>query len=504
MSMAVLKGSREGRHPGGRYGRPPEDGPDSPLFAQGAPLRKMRVVLDAAVGASTAQDKLHLLLGLLTHPHIELYRYADDGPPADAPRRSIDWLGEVVPGWIALEETPESLRDFAVTYADEDGVAQGAVMAHHFMELARGDGEAVSYRELPAGVAATRRAADVLAARVVDAAHADVFITERSYLFEDRRFAPTRGITVLRPLDALPLIGLYLRQQGEYITWRSADGHGMATFNRGLFYWVATRALLPEGWRWMTACVRESTASGDDTLTFHAQSLLQRVDQALRARDEAFAALNAPQNNDTADDALAALDRLLLLLMAAVDVSARVAHMVLGLSAGDLYQASWKRGGRWERELRRHHRQLSDLTKSAAYGDVLAILRLLRNTVHGAALTPLAVSDGSFRGPTDTLVALPSADATTLLECADRQGGRAAWGMKELIPGQLHADIDVLIERLLPAVIGFLNEAMRLTPVERLLHANLTAADAAPAVSNDLDAFSELNRRLILWQLGLA
>lgn len=329
-------------------------------------------------------------------------------------------------------------------------------------------------------------------------------ITNRPYLFENRLLRPARDISVLRPDEALPIIGLYLRRQGEYIVWRSTEG-GMATFNRGLFYWVATRALLPEGWRWMTACARESMASGDDTLTYHAQSLLLRVDQALRARDDAFAALNAPQNNDTADDALAALDRLLIFLMGAVDVSARVAHMVLDLQGVDLYQASWKRDGRWERVLRGQARPLSDLAKPAAFGDALTILRLLRNTVHGAALTPLAVAEGSARGPVDTLVGLPATDAEALLRCADRQGGRASWGMKELIPGQLHADIDILIERLLPEIIAFFNEVMRLTPVERLPNAELTAADAEPPVAaNGLDTFSEMNRRLLLWQLGLA
>jgi hypothetical protein len=503
MGMKVLKDSREGRTPGGRYARPPKDGPDAPLFAQGAPHRKMRVVLDSTVAPSTARDKQHLLLGLLTHPHIELYRYADDGPPADAPRRTQEWIGEVVPGWIELKPSPDALCDFFVTQADNERVIEGGVFARQFMDLARADHGSESYQDVPDDVAAERRAADVLAVRVASQIKADMIITTRPYLFEDRRLRPGRDVSVLRPHEALPIVGLYLRRQGQYITWRDTKG-GMATFNRGLFYWVATRALLPEGWRWMTACVRESAASGDDTLTYHAQSLLQRVDQAIRARDDAFAALDAPQNNDTADDALAALDRLLICLMGAVDVSARVAHMVLGLPAADLYQASWKHDGRWERALRRHHRPLADLAKPAAYGDALTVLRLLRNTVHGAALTPLAVSAGSTGSSTDTLVGLPTTDAEVLLRCADRQGGRDSWGMKELIPGQLHADIDILIERLLPEVVAFLNAVMRLTPVERLPNAKLTAADAQPPVAKDLDAFSEMNRQLVLWQLGLA
>jgi hypothetical protein len=236
---------------------------------------------------------------------------------------------------------------------------------------------------------------------------------------------------------------------------------------------------------------------------YHGQSLLQRVDQALRARDEIFIALNRPQNNDTADDALAALDRLLIMLMGAVDVSARVAHMVLELDPKDRYQASWKSGGKWLKLLRKTAPNLADLSVAVSYGDPLTILRLLRNTVHGAALEPLAVSEGSISRRTDTLVGLPSHDAEELLRCADRQGGRSAWGMREVIPGRIHADIDVLVERLLPDVLAFLNEAMRLTPVEKLEHANLGEADSVAAGSGE-NAFSEINQQLVLAQLGLS
>lgn len=166
MSMTVLKASREGRSPGGKYARPPKDGPDSPLFAQGAPHRNMRIVLDETVGSSTGQDKLHLLLGLLTHPRIEVYRYADDGPPLDAPRRSKDWVGEVVPGWIELKDSPEALCDYYVTYADEKRVTKSGVFARQYMDLARGDRDSASYGDAPPDVAAEQWAADVSAVRV--------------------------------------------------------------------------------------------------------------------------------------------------------------------------------------------------------------------------------------------------------------------------------------------------------------------------------------------------
>lgn len=481
---------------------PPSD-EDLALFTFGPPRRKMRVMVDAeCLPTSSGTTDGHLLAGLLADPYIQVLRYADEGAPADLLRHD-DHVGEFANGWVVVTEIEDGLRGHLATYGDGDEWSQSSVAASQWIGLASQDSQSNSYSELDAKSAAARRSADTLAVHVACDLGMDVYITSRPYLFESRPIKVERNIIVLSPDEALPLVGLFLRRHGKYIIWRTVDGTGTSTFNRGLFYWVASRALLPQAWRWMTACVQQSHATDDDTWIFHGQSLVQRVDQALRARDEIFIALGRPQNNDTADDALAALDRLLLMLMGAVDVSARVAHMVLELDPKKLYEASWKTGGKWVKLLRKTDPDLADLSRAASYGDPLTILRLLRNTVHGAALEPLAVSEGSISRRTDTLVGLPSRDAEELLRYADRQGGRSAWGMRELIPGRIHADIDVLVERLLPDVLAFLNEAMRLTPVEKLEHADLAETDPVAARSGE-NAFSEINQQLVLAQLGLS
>src|ERR1019366_1516900 len=70
--------------------------------------------------------------------------------------------------------------------------------------------------------------------------------------------------------------------------------------------------------------------------------------------------------------------------------------------------------------------------------------------------------------PLETLAGLPGTDGARILAAADRNGGRAEWGLRELIPGRLHAEPAVLLERLLPAIIKLLNELMAATPVEDL------------------------------------
>src|SRR5207245_9563844 len=118
-------------------------------------------------------------------------------------------------------------------------------------------------------------------------------------------------------------------------------------------------------------------------------SMFQRVQRALEARDAIHLALNQVQNNDTQQDALSNLDVVLVLLMGAVDVAARVAHRCLSLSTGE-HLAAWQKDS-W---LKKVKAAAPDLAKVVASGtsasQVLEILRLLRNSVHGAALQGLA------------------------------------------------------------------------------------------------------------------
>lgn len=474
---------------------------DGPLFLSGPALRRMRVVLDANAIEGKHGEGLDLLIGLLTHPYVDCWSYADDGPPVSLERRDEGW-GEYVPGWLVVKENRGQPRSHAVTFPVEGGAATAGVRASSYVEMAENDKESRAYLEMTAEEGRKRRAADAFAIRVAADMGSDVFITDRPYL-HITTLPLARDISVLTPEDALPIVGLYLRRQEEFITWRSTDGTGTATANRGLFYWVAARALLPQAWRWMAACVHEAIATNNDGLALLAQSLPLRIDQALRARDDAIAALSQPQNNDTADEALAALDRVLICLMGAVDVSARVAHLVLGFDEDRIRQAAWQRDGAWRRMVMAKKKDLTDLLQIEAHGDAIAILNTLRNTVHGAALHPMALSEDVL-SRTDTVVGLPADQAVDLLTRVDRQGGRESWGIQEYIPGVFHAEIDVLIERLLPLVLDFLNDVMRLTPVENLANAKLTEENMAHYASDPRSPFREVNQRLVLLQLGLS
>ncbi|HEY5261770.1 MAG TPA: hypothetical protein VIJ33_06630, partial [Solirubrobacteraceae bacterium] len=342
-----------------------------------------------------------------------------------------------------------------------------------------------------------------LAAKVAETVGADLFITERQYLYE-ATWTIADGVTYCELDDALRVIGLYLRSQGSFITSRDPTGRGTHTMNRGLYYWVGTRELLPSAWRWFSACVQHSMSPGNDSLLLLGQSVLQRVQRALQVRDEVHIALNKPQDNDTADDALSSLDVALLLLMGTVDATARVAHAVLGIS-GSVYSAGWQYEKKWVAKVSATAPGLGRLFQGDTdHVRALTILRLLRNSIHGEALPALGVGVGRQRD--GTLVGLPASQQTELLAAFAALGGEAAWGVEQRIPGRLHADPGTLLEQLLPRVLHMLNEIMDATPVERLSNVSLQSSDLevppAPAGSPS-DPFDEINRQSIRWQLGL-
>ncbi len=464
------------------------------LFRGGTSLRPMVVLVDAdlidapATGRDTRSRSQELLAELLGLETLVVHRYADAGPRLGTPTVS-NGVWRVFPGWAVVSEKRDGVWGVVSGNGDqwtESGVIGNAV------EVAERDTSTSAYADLESADAAARRAADGLAAQVAgQALEADVFITERGYLHE-ATWRVAGDTTVYGVDDALALIGLYLRTQGLFHIAQRYK------FNRGLFAWVATRELLPSAWRWFSAVVRSGSASGDERLMILAGSLLQRFERALVGRDAILIALNQQQDNDIRDDALTALDDVSYRLMGAFDVLARVAHRVCGLSSRER-SAGWQNAG-WLAELAAVAPDLADVLHPGKQGTkVLTILRLLRNTIHGEALQGLHVQMSGK--PDRSLVGLNSDDEAEILEAMDALGGRARWGVEELLPGRVHVDPGVVVEELFGEVIPLLNALMDLTPVESLPGMSLTEDDLVPPV-DIAGPFSEPCRFSIRKQYG--
>lgn len=471
----------------------------STVFSPRPPLRKLVVVVDhqmletSALSRSTACG---LLGGLISHPYVEVFRIGDDGPPDQAERLSTEAGTRYVPGWIVWTEPPSGTGDIPFVQATEDGKrVSRRTLVGNAHELAAADPDSIAYRERGESEAAAQRVRDVRALEAAREAGADLFITERPYL-RNLSWELARQVVVASPESALPLVGLYLRRQGIFLTYRSADGRATASLSRGLFYWVGTRDLLPAGWRWFSACVYADEEH--DQLIHLGQSLFQRVQRALRDRDAVLWALNQPQTNDIADDALESLDGVLLGLMAAVDVTARVAHRALALNSNE-YQAGWQ-NKRWLSEVAGMSPGLAALVAPGTSGaNTVEILRLLRNSIHGAALQPLAISS-HLRERDATVVGLPPDDTQRLVAAMDAVGGRRAFGLRITLPDRVHADPGKLADAIFTRTVGLLNRLMEGTPVESFAGTPIPSDDTVPP--ND-EIFGSQPRESIRLQLGL-
>ena len=408
--------------------------------------------------------------------------------------------------WIVARplDDPNDLATHSLTWTDGKSLTYGGVR-RNVVEFASADQRTHAYLNLDATQAASHRGLDAVAVSAAQALHADIFVTRRAYLL-DVPVPLVDGVCCVRPEDALAVVGLYLRSCGEYVIRKDARTDYAETINKGLYYWVGARELLPSGWGWFSSCLEidrkqapPNTLPSD--LTFLAGAVFQRLTRALQCRDDVLRAMSLRQDNDVAEDALIGLDTCLIFLMGALDAAARVANRMLRAPADDR-TAGWQKR-QWLKLVRQDTLELAEVLDTEYANDTLTILSLLRNTVHGPGLPSSRVSGGRDGQPDGTMMRLPKADEVRILDAVHRQGGENAWGLRMLGLDQLHADPAVLLEKLLPATVSLLNDLLAKTPVERRLGHPIEPEKLRPPADPHDHLFSEEVRLSIRWQLGL-
>jgi hypothetical protein len=98
------------------------------------------------------------------------------------------------------------------------------------------------------------------------------------------------------------------------------------------------------------------------------------------------------------------------------------------------------------------------------------------------------------------MVGLPTGDAQRLVAAMDALGGRESFGVRELLPGRVHADPGELADELFRRTADLLDRLMAQTPVERI--AKGPAPETLLGPPED-DIFGAANRESIRLQLGL-
>jgi hypothetical protein len=474
-----------------------------PLFSPRPRLRKLQVMVDIEIleraAAKDADDFDDLLAGLLHHELVCLFRYRDGGPPAGEIDKGSSPMPGVPDGWVVGPKRvppPETSGRLAVQYW---GCGHGCTTGFNVSSLrvAEADREHNPYHDLPYESAANQRALDVVAARSAASTAMDLFITERPYLYS-ADWDAAGDVVIAAPSDALPLVSLYLRAQDRFHVRLAHRGKPGSNINltRGAFYLTATHELLPTIWRWFGACEQHAQATNDESLLYLAAAVFHRVSRALQARDRVHFAVNAPHTGESGDDALDAIDQMLMLLMGAVDVTARVAYRALGLDATG-FAKSWQ-DKRFRVAVRTVAPELADLFHGETPHRLILtnVLAKLRNTIHGPVLPEIRQHE-SLR-PESSWVGLPGSDAEAILHAIDRLGGRELWGVTESQTGEFQADPGSLADQVIIRTVNLLNAVQAETPVERMQ--GVTAGHATPDPTDELLGID--GRRRVRLQLG--
>jgi hypothetical protein len=440
---------------------------DKPGPFAGSAGRDLRVLVDLPASQRQADDSTtspgrlgvpepsRLLWSLGQRDDITLHWLADPGQGDQ-------------PGAVCLDEPDRGKDHLTFTSTDDDGSSwlRGVDSYSRW--------EAAAAQSVPAGCSPSAWLRDVVVTRVAVEMRADVLVTSSRPLLDG---AVPRWAAEANPMtaeQALAVIGLYLRGRRQY---PMIAPNGLR-FGEHLLLWSAARAQLPAGWRWGSALVAHSGDVQRDGPTFLFGSLHERIVRLLRCRDRVHAALLVPQDNQTAGEATEALDYFMVNLVGAFDAAARAAHLAAGLDPGGRRNAAWQKD-RWRRQIRPASPELADLfAAGTTHSRVLEIARILRNTVHGEGLHTTATQQGGR--PRETLVSLPEDDAQDLADLFGHLGGPDEWGLRQLAPSRPHIDPARLIERLLPQALQVLDDALRLTPVERLSGVTPDALLTAP------------------------
>lgn len=464
-----------------------------------APLRAMIVVVDAVLLARARHDeRVKYVLELLAQDPIQAHLYSYHGSPKHA---QAD---------VAVDTGVEGIRDWVLTRARDNGENLDAIYLkdgiptrvptqsndRYFRQLF----ESLPSTQNPSDDLITRVRTDAFGLLVAKAIRADLYITDHPLLIESES-GFCRGTTIMDPETALPVIGLYLRQQEQFVLGR-APALGMRSApvqldqrDRMWFFWEAAKLLLPARHRWAFGC-RAHSGANDTARVSLPTSLIWRLDQVLRARDRLLATLAlVPHDHSPADEAMTELDHILLGLMAAFDITARVAHHALGMPPEDVTQAGWQRKTRWLKEVAKRDEALADLMRHDSEGEhVLSIVSELRNTLHGQALSAGSRILGVGEYALQPLVELPQSSRERVLAAIEALGGRSVWGVvypfSDTIP---HLHPGTFVEQLLPRALLVINALMNATPVR---------GDVEPErIPRALPRTRQDHR--IIWQLGL-
>jgi hypothetical protein len=449
------------------------DDPVTPFFAR-AEGRPLRLLVDRP--SITNDETLEVIGALKALPDIECWFTTDERERWV----EIDWATEVNDHIAVRLHSPRHL-----THAALNPASTWRIFA-----------ERISTVELP-----TQEALRQLGYAEVAARHRfDMFVSDSADLLHEPFGIGTR-INIRSSKEAVALLSLFLRSRDVFVL-----GEDRAYVRgRFWFYVVASRVVLPAADRWFSGC-QISAGTGEDVLAADAlaatlralgQTCLERVDWAVRSRDQVLSVV-------AADLIPFYLDMFLLQVGGAFDALAQVTAHALGVHVQGT-SPSW-RTKRWLKELAISHPSLAAvMAPGSPHRDALEIISLLRNSIHESGLPTVGMAT-TIHGPTRTTVRTPrgSYAAQAFREAIARLGGADVWGVRTLTPGTTTMDPLVFIDQALVGAMRALNELMTATPVEAFPDVDpAQLRDGSKLGNGPSDPWSKWTRDRVLLLLGL-
>lgn len=458
-------------------------------------LRPLVLLIDAELTQKDVTDpKTKYLLEPAAVLPIQAHLYSKTGPPLHHPKIAAIGSGiRAHEGWAVAEVSSEWW------YAGATIVRSGTP---EFIPMRIDASEAAWLRQQFSLEGSTNADidADLRVLLTAKAIRADFYVTERPLTVN---VLPEywRNTEVLSSHQALPIVGLYLRSLDHYVYSQRPPIGSTRIFqpetvyrDRSTFFYQASRALLPYYFAWSSAYNRFCDLQGVASKSPDSESILWRINQAIRSRDRLLRQLSVvPIEHAPVDDILSELDQILIYLNAAFDISARVAHQTQS-GKGSQYSAGWLKED-WIGSLSNSSELQATLSKGSDGCKLLWILSRFRNQIHETAFSGGGTIFVAGPNTLDPMFPIPEDLKNEVLSYMDSLGGRDAWGVKGEFMGRIWIHPGDFAEQLLSRSLPLLSSIMSQTRIgeSNTRHVN----------KDELREPLSPHEQRLIWQLGI-
>ena len=315
----------------------------------------------------------------------------------------------------------------------------------------------------------------------------DLFVTYSRSLIENRSCDEIKITNPRTPVEALKVIGLFLRSRNEF----NLSSH--YSFKKGLFYWALLRYKLPAMWRYFGACVEAAEFRNDDIL-FLGNSILTKGVRAYQACDEIGKLFFQNQDNDTRDGMMYHFDYLTLLLSGILDSQARVIYRAYEIQKPkNEWDVSFRRND-FINELKKKDEKLASFLCDPYFMNISKLISNLRNTIHGANINTISFSSSKY--PENSYMSITKSEGERVLSYCSKYGLLKDQGI--ILLGDMFFIEPYNFSRMLLEIsLDIINSIAEMTNVEKLFPQDVTVPSLNSNPPNDDRIFApEVGKRL--------